>query len=104
MMSGAPTGRVTACSDQRALQRAWLVGALLASSHLTNPIRMHLSDHLLSRVGQRYVRRRTPDKGISAGMRRLVRADRAGRRDQAVVVAVGGHRRPSAAGVGAVPS
>jgi len=35
--AGAPTGRVTAWDYQRALRSAWLAGALLASSHLTNP-------------------------------------------------------------------
>ena len=51
---------------------------------------MHFSDHLLSRVRQRYVRPRRPDKSISPGCESCARAPR--RRPSSPLTVVGGGR------------
>ena len=63
-----------------------------------------LSDHLLSRVRQRYVRAPRRTRGFS-GVRKLARAQRSGGPADVStgVVAVRRHRRAAAAGLGAVP-
>ncbi len=69
MMSGAPTGRVTALDYQRALPDGQRVAGRCAASEQPphESDKNALSDHLLSRVRPRYVRPPGPDKGIRPG-------------------------------------
>src|SRR3954471_23269264 len=109
MMSGAPTGRVTALvlPARTAVSVAGWCAASGQPPH--ESVKNALSDHLLSRVRQPYVRGSRRTRDLSA-MRKLLGAHgaRAGGPRASprlgVALAVRRHRRAAAAGLPAVPS